>query len=124
LPGAGALAAVGSGNLRIQRLAWAGIRLQLPRSTFFIDPLVDPEAWGDALGDRLVPVDDAVGDTCVAITHAHPDHFDPKAAADALGRGGVLAHAAGTHPMPVPPRARTRPSVPWEPQLLGDFTAT
>lgn len=124
MPGARALEASGAGGLRIQRLAWAGIRLQLPGSTLFIDPLVDPEAWGDALGDALVPVDDAVGDAFVAITHAHPDHFDPIAAAGALRRGGVLVHAAGTHPMPVPPHARTRPSVPWEPQLLGDFTAT
>lgn len=123
LPG-GLRAATAAPGLRIQRLAWAGIRLQLPASTLFIDPLVDPDAWGDALGDRLVPVDDVVGDAYMAITHAHPDHFDPKAAARVLARGGVLAHAAGIQPLPLPPAARTRPSAPWEPQLLGDFTAT
>lgn len=110
--------------LRIQRLAWAGIRLQLPEATLFIDPLVNPEAWGAALKDPLVPVDDAVGERSVLITHAHPDHFDPKAAAVVLGEGGVLAHVAGTNPLPLPGAARTRPSTLWEPQLLGDFTAT
>lgn len=123
LPGGTALAAPGSG-LRIQRLAWAGIRLQLPQATLFVDPLIDPDAWGDALKDRLVAVGDAVGDACVLITHAHPDHFDPKAVASALGRGGTLAYPAGTQPLPIPARVRARPSAPWEPQLLGDFTAT
>lgn len=111
-------------SLRIQRLAWAGIRLQLPGSTLFIDPLVNPDAWGGALADRLVPVDDAVGDTSVLVTHAHPDHFDVMAAAAALHRGGVLAHPAGIPPLSLPAGVRARPSALWEPQLLGDFTAT
>lgn len=121
VPGRRALAADG---LRIQRLAWAGIRLQLPQSTLFIDPLIDPDAWGSALKDPLIPVGDAVGDAYVVITHVHPDHFDAKAVAEALAKGGVLAHPAGTTPLPVPAGARVRPSALWEPQLLGDFTAT
>lgn len=110
--------------LRIQRLAWAGIRLQLPQATLFIDPLVNREAWGEALADPLVPVSDTVGDTSVLITHAHPDHFDAEAVADALHRGGVLAYPAGIQPLPLPAGIRARPSPLWEPQLLGDFTAT
>lgn len=116
--------ASGTATLRIQRLAWAGIRLQLPQATLFIDPLIDPAAWGASLGDRLVPVNDRIGATSVLITHAHPDHFDPTAAAKALDQGGVLAHPVGLEPTPLPPAARTRPSPLWEPQLLGDFTAT
>lgn len=114
---------VGEG-LRIQRLAWAGIRLQLPQATLFIDPLINPDAWGASLRDPLIPVGDAVGDTYVLITHAHPDHFDAKAAADALRTGGALVYPAGTNPLPVPGNARARPASLWEPQLLGDFTAT
>lgn len=124
VPGRRVLAAAGGDELRIQRLAWAGIRLQLPAATLFIDPLLNPDAWGAALKDPLVPVDDAVGDTYVLITHAHSDHFDAIAVAAALAKGGVLVHQAGTYPLPVPPGARTRPSALWEPQLLGDFTAT
>lgn len=112
------------GGLRIQRLAWAGIRLQLPNATLFIDPLVNPDAWGSALKDALIPVADAVGDTSVLITHVHSDHFDAKAAADALGKGGTLLYPSGTNRLPVPQGARARPSMLWEPQLLGDFTAT
>lgn len=111
-------------DLRIQRLAWAGIRLQLPQATLFIDPLINPDAWGTSLEDPLIPVGDAVGDTYVLITHAHPDHFDAKAVADALHTGGALVHPVGTNPLPVPRNARARPAALWEPQLLGDFTAT
>nr|WP_295383084.1 MBL fold metallo-hydrolase [Pseudoxanthomonas sp.] len=110
--------------LRAQRMAWAGIRLQLPHASLFIDPLTNPDAWGDALPDRLVPVGDGGGETSVLITHAHPDHFDAKAASAALRHGGVLAYPAGIQPLPVPDGARVRPSPLWEPQLLGDFTAT
>lgn len=111
-------------TLRIQRLAWAGIRLQLPKSTLLIDPLVNPEEWGGALADPLIRVDDTVGETSVIVTHAHADHFDAKAVADALRLGGVLAYPAGIQPQGLPARARARPSPTWEPQLLGDFTAT
>lgn len=124
LPSGSLLASGSAPTLRVQRLAWAGIRLQLPQATLFIDPLVNPDAWGTALGDRLVPVDDSVGETSVLITHTHSDHFDAHAVADALGRGGVLAYPAGTQPLPMPAGARARPSALWEPQLLGDFTAT
>lgn len=124
LPGGTVQASSARPALRIQRLAWAGIRLQLPDATLFIDPLVNPQAWGDALPDALVPVSDAVGDTSVLITHAHPDHFDAQATASALARGGVLAYPAGLRPTPLPAGVRARPSPLWEPQLLGDFTAT
>ncbi|MEH6418163.1 MBL fold metallo-hydrolase [Pseudomonas sp. CGJS7] len=124
LPARLARAAAASDDLRIQRLAWAGIRLQLPQATLFIDPLTNPDAWGAALKDRLIPVGDAVGDSYVLITHGHPDHFDARAAAEALSKGGALVHAAGINPLPLPAGARARPSALWEPQLLGDFTAT
>jgi len=124
LPAGSSRAAAPALTLRIQRLAWAGIRLQLPQATVFIDPLVNPDAWGKALADPLVPVRDGVGDTSVLITHAHPDHYDAQATADALHRGGVLAYPSGIQPLPLPAGVRARPSPLWEPQLLGDFTAT
>ena len=124
LPGGRVFAAADPDGLRIRRLAWAGIRLQLPKATLFIDPLVNPAHWGPALGDPLVPVGDAVGDAYVLVTHAHSDHFDAKAVGEALARGGVLVHPAGTNPRPIPQGARAWPGALWEPQLLGDFTAT
>jgi len=124
LPSRRTMAAQHGAGLRIQRLAWAGIRLQLPSSTLFIDPLVSTEAWGDALKDPLIPIGDAVGETSVLVTHTHSDHFDAQAVAQALANGGTLAYPAGTSPSPVPAKARLRASAFWEPQLIGDFTAT
>lgn len=118
------IAAEGS-PLRIQRLAWAGIRLQLPGATLFVDPLIDPAVWGPSLPDRLVPVDDATGDIFVLVTHRHSDHGDAAAIAAALKNGGTLAYATGTPPFAgLPDTVRQRPCPLWEPQILGDFTAT
>lgn len=112
-------------RLRIQRLAWAGIRLQLPTATLFVDPLTDPAIWGASLPDKLIAVDDPVGESVVLITHRHSDHGDAIAIAAALKRGGTLAYAAGTQPFSgLPDNVRQRSCPLWEPQILGDFTAT
>lgn len=124
LPVSHAVARPASDDLRIQRLAWAGIRLQLPGSTLLIDPLTNAAEWGRALPDVLVPVEGGVGDTTVLLTHVHSDHFDAGAVAQALRNGGSLIYPEGTHPLPIPGGARARPARLWEPQLLGDFTAT
>lgn len=111
-------------SLSVQRLAWAGVRLQLPDSTLLIDPLVNPATWGNTLPDTLVAVSDLPGERHVLITHTHSDHFDADAVAAALTKGGAIAYPAGVAPTPLPAAVRQRPSALWEPQLLGDFTAT
>jgi L-ascorbate metabolism protein UlaG (beta-lactamase superfamily) len=112
-------------QLRVQRLAWAGMRLQLPAATLFIDPLIDPAVWGAALSDKLIAVDDPVGESIVLITHRHSDHGDAAAIAAALKNGGTLAYAAGTQPFGgLPANVRQRSCPLWEPQIFGDFTAT
>ncbi len=124
LPVSHATARPASAGVRIQRLAWAGIRLRLPGASLFIDPLTNDAEWGGALPDILVPVEGGVGDATVLLTHVHSDHFDAGAVAQALRNGGSLIYPEGTHPLPVPEGARARPAHLWEPQLLGDFTAT
>lgn len=112
-------------ELRIQRLAWAGIRLQLPGATLFVDPLIDRDIWEDKLADPIIPVDDTAGDVFVLVTHRHPDHSDAKAIASALHRGGTIGYPAGTPPFNgLNPAVRERPCPLWEPQFFGDFTAT
>lgn len=109
--------------LRAQRLAWAGVRLQLDKATLFLDPLVDPEVWGSALKDPLIPVAVEDGDRYVLATHRHPDHCDPVAIRQALGASGTLLMAA-TAGSPISGDFRTRLAPLYEPQVLGDFTAT
>lgn len=112
-----------SDGLRIQRLPWAGVRLQLPSGVLFIDPLTSPEVWGEALKDTLTPVSGASGDRYVLVTHTHGDHADPRAIREALGETGTLIYPAGA-PAPHAPGVRMRAAALYEPLLLGDLTAT
>ncbi len=111
-------------TLKAQRLAWAGVRLQLGKSALFIDPLISPEVWGKALPDPLVPVEGVEGARYVLITHRHNDHFDRKAAKSALGEAGTFVCTPDAAPAAAAAGLRVRPVALYEPALLGDFTAT
>lgn len=130
LIGAGALLASGaraaeSATLRVQRLAWAGIKLSLPTATLGVDLLSDPMVWGDVLPDALPALDDFKGDRYALITHRHSDHFDAKAVAKALGDQGLLLYPASAGALVAPGVTRIRSAPMWEPQFLGgDFVAT
>ncbi|WP_249472519.1 MBL fold metallo-hydrolase [Luteimonas galliterrae] len=115
--------AAASPTLRAQRLAWAGVRLQLDTATLFLDPLLNPDVWGAALEDPLIPVSVDKGDRYVLATHRHPDHCDPVAIRQALGANGTLLMAASAG-SPFGGDFRTRLAPLYEPQVLGDFTAT
>ena len=76
--------------MRAQKLAWAGVRLELGKSSLFLDPLIDPDVWGPSLKDKMVVLEPTEGDRYVFVTHRHPDHFDPRAVRSALGDTGFL----------------------------------
>jgi L-ascorbate metabolism protein UlaG (beta-lactamase superfamily) len=113
-----------SPTLRAQKLAWAGVRLQLEKATLFLDPLINPDVWGSALKDRLIPADPVEGDRFVLVTHRHPDHFDPQTVRNALGDSGILACDADVAPLAAAAGFKVRVAPHYEPILLGDFTAT
>ncbi|HTD02951.1 MBL fold metallo-hydrolase [Undibacterium sp.] len=119
-----ASAATPAPTLKIQRLAWAGIRLQYGSSNLYIDPLINPDVWGPALKDKMVPISTEAGDNFVLVTHRHPDHFDPLAIKAALGENGTLVHAPLLGGPAIPPGIRTRIATPYEPVILGEFTVT
>lgn len=116
-------AAAEAPNLRAQRLAWAGIRLQLDDACVFLDPLVSTNVWEGALRDPLVPVGDARGGRWVLVSHRHPDHCDPAAIRAALGDEGTLLYPAQGG-APAVSGVKMRAAALYEPQLLGNFTAT
>lgn len=111
-------------TLRAQRLAWAGIRLQLGKDALFLDPLLNPGVWGAALRDSFIPVDGVEGARHVLITHRHPDHFDPAALRKALGDDGTLVCTADVAAAAAALGFKVRLAQLYEPLLLGDFTAT
>ncbi|MGA7909712.1 MAG: MBL fold metallo-hydrolase, partial [Candidatus Sulfotelmatobacter sp.] len=110
--------------LRVQKLAWAGVRLQLEKATLFLDPLIDPDVWGPALKDKIIPVEAAEGDRYVLVTHRHPDHFDPHAVRDALGKTGLMVCDPDVAALAASAGFKVRVASHYEPILLGDFTAT
>jgi len=118
-----ASAATPEPKLRIQRLGWAGIHLQLGDEHLYIDPLLNTDVWGPDLTDKLTPIETQRGDRFVLVTHRHPDHFDPMAVKAALGEGGTLVSAGPLGELPPPAGARARIAALYEPQLLGGFTA-
>jgi L-ascorbate metabolism protein UlaG (beta-lactamase superfamily) len=110
-------------DLQVQRLGWAGIRIQFGSTTLHIDPLLNPKVWGTALPEPLPAIDAAEGDRYVLVTHRHPDHFDPIAVQAALGEGGALISADAVGLLPAPPGSRSRAVPLYEPQLLGELSA-
>ena len=111
-------------QLRAQRLAWAGVKLQLGDSTLFLDPLTNAGVWENALKDPLIAPEPGSGDRFVLVTHRHPDHFDPGAVRKALGDGGTILCAPEVAPVAASNGFKVRVTQHYEPQLLGDFTAT
>ena len=109
-------------GLAAQRLGWAGVRLQLGETNLWIDPLSDAKVWGDALIDKLTPLERAGSDRFVLVTHRHPDHFDPAAAQRVLGTEGLLVTAETVGALTLPAGVRSRVVPLYEPVLLGDLT--
>jgi L-ascorbate metabolism protein UlaG (beta-lactamase superfamily) len=110
--------------MRAQKLAWAGVRLDLGKSSLFLDPLIDPDVWGPALKDTMIPIEPPEGDRYVLVTHRHPDHFDPHAVRKALGDTGTFVCDPDVAPLAAAAGFKVRTAIHWEPVLLGDFTAT
>lgn len=122
LPGSTAAVSPAQASLRVQRLGWAGIRLDLPDNHLYIDPLVNPGVWGALLAGTLPAIEAQPGNRTVLATHRHPDHYDPMAVQAALGDGGMLLSADIVGALAAPPGSRSRSVRLYEPQLIGDFT--
>jgi L-ascorbate metabolism protein UlaG (beta-lactamase superfamily) len=74
--------------MRIRRLTWAGLEIQVPGATLVIDLLGGiPELShyaGEPTEDLLAPSGPAGTVVAAAITHPHSDHFDVEALRGAL----------------------------------------
>ncbi|MBD0383773.1 MBL fold metallo-hydrolase [Paenibacillus sedimenti] len=72
--------------MNIQKLPWAGIRVQFETTSIVIDPLFHfPSKFGQP-HEPMVPLSDLGAIDAVLITHHHGDHFDPEALAMFYGK--------------------------------------
>src|SRR5206468_3606761 len=106
-----------------QRLSWAGVRMEAPESTLFIDPWTAKANWGGSWPrDIITPVASAKR-RAVLITHIHNDHFDAAAVKQLFADGGQLfcldnvAAAVASKGISV-----VRPVELFHPETFCDFT--
>lgn len=65
--------------MKIVKLPWASIKIELNDSSVVIDPFYHfPSDLGTPSGE-LYPLDDFGKTDAVLLTHVHPDHYDPEA---------------------------------------------
>ena len=104
---------------RIQRLSWAGVRIEGPQSTLFVDPVSSKEIWD---GKReVVPIEATSKRRAVLITHLHNDHFDAKAIKTLLADGGQLFCVDTMAAVAASKGIVTRPVPMYQPETFGDF---
>lgn len=78
-------------GVSIQRLAWAGVKIELAGVALFIDA-VAPDPANGVIGPMLAT---KAARSFALVTHHHGDHCDPKALQPVLGEHGYLVAEDG-----------------------------
>jgi L-ascorbate metabolism protein UlaG (beta-lactamase superfamily) len=113
-----------SADVRIQRLSWAGLKLEHEQVTLFIDPWTTTSIWEGAWKQAIVPLEAATSTRHVLITHAHNDHFDAPALRPLLAERGMVVCHEDIAAFVASRGFRVRGVRIYEPLLLGGFTVT
>lgn len=106
---------------KIQRLTWAGIRIEGAGSTLFIDPFVSTGIWDGAWARPVVPPEASSSRRAVLLSHLHNDHFDPAAVKQALGDSGVVICLDRMAPVVASRGFRVWAVAAYMPEKWGDF---
>ena len=113
--------------MRIQRLAWAGIKLELEDVTLLVDAWRNVSFFGGAWRGEVPPIRVETTRRYALLTHLHTDHFDPETLEELIGgrRSGaaVVCHEpqadeVAAHALPL------RSQRLYEPRSYGPFTVT
>jgi L-ascorbate metabolism protein UlaG (beta-lactamase superfamily) len=79
-------------SLQLERLTWAGVKMQLNDTTVFIDA-VGTDLWQGNAPEGLVEVSADTTRRYALVTHLHNDHFDVETLRRVLGeKGYVICH--------------------------------
>jgi L-ascorbate metabolism protein UlaG (beta-lactamase superfamily) len=117
-------AAPAAAALRIQRLSWAGLRLEAPRSTLFVDPWTSKAAWDGAWPRDIVPLTASAARRAVLVTHLHNDHFEVPALKALLAEGGAVFCLDRVAPVVASKGLVVRPVEMYHPEAFDDFVFT
>ena len=109
-------------EMKAQRLSWAGVKLEIPSTTIFIDPLINPKVWDDALKPPLVSLQSTTQQRHILVTHTHPDHFDPLAAKQIVNENSYVVCHVDSASTIASQGLRVWGVKMYEPTILGDFT--
>ena len=79
--------------MMVQRLSWAGVKLEAGDTTVVIDLFADAAPVEPFMGEPASPLLPVAADSVrlALVTHSHPDHYDPTALKAALHADGEVA---------------------------------
>jgi L-ascorbate metabolism protein UlaG (beta-lactamase superfamily) len=81
--------------MKITRLSWAGLMIEGPNSTLYIDPLQNVSHMVPFLGEPKFPIFPVpfpkTTSAGALITHIHPDHFDQALLRELVGTNGNIS---------------------------------
>lgn len=105
---------------KVQRLSWAGLKIELDGTTLLIDPIVT-DIWQGNRNFPIVTPEITTRRCHVLLTHLHNDHYDRAAITAVVGeRGRVVCHEAIASDV-ASDGFRIRSATYYEPIQLGGF---
>jgi len=109
------------GDVRVQRLNWAGIRIVSGNVDLFIDTVIT-DIWDGDSPYPLVKPEHPAGRAYAAITHTHSDHFDSAGLKQLLGERGRIFSDAGMSTYSASQGHRVIPVEQFQSEQRGPFT--
>jgi L-ascorbate metabolism protein UlaG (beta-lactamase superfamily) len=106
--------------LRMQRLSWAGVRIETGEASIFIDPWTNKAAFDGDWPRPIVPITASTKRRAVLITHLHNDHFDAAAIKELFADGGQLFCLDSVAATVASKGITTRAAAVYQPQTFAD----
>ena len=123
-PAIGAVPAPSPTALRMQRLSWAGVRLEAAETSLLIDPWTNTASFGGSWPREVVQPAASAKRKSVLITHIHNDHFDAALIKQLLAEGGAVFCLDEVAAFVASKGIVVRPVAMFRPETFGEFTFT
>lgn len=105
--------------MKIQRLSWAGLKIECEDTTLLVDAVTHFSVWDKMpVNPYIIPIEIRTEQRAALITHGHDDHYDQAAIKEVLGDSGVLVSEVNTAPYVSNSTGRVRQAHLYEPVML------